>query len=87
MNNNILRIPPDLLPGAERNVSGREMRRHLERVELAQKAQGEAVTTVVGPALEALMKNQNTMKAHIEALEIWRARGFFGRLRWLVAGR
>lgn len=89
MSNNILRIPPDLLPGAERNVSGREMRRHLERLELAQKAQGDVVVTMMIPAMEAMQKNQAIMKTHIEAIERDRDRdrGFWGRLRWLVRGR
>lgn len=83
----LIKFPPDLLPGAERNVSGRELRRHLERVELAQKAQGEAVTTIAGPAIEKLLGNQHIMKAHIEQLEAWRNRGFWGRWTWLVTGR
>lgn len=82
----LVRFPPDLLPGAERQVSGREMRRHLERLEALQVLQGEAVAQA-GPAMEALIRNQGIIKSHVEALEGWRARGFWGRLRWLIVGR
>lgn len=82
----IVRFPPDLLPGAERQVSGREMRRHLERLEGLQALQGEAVAQA-GPAMKALIRNQDIIKAHIEALETWKAGGFWARLRWLIAGQ
>lgn len=81
----IVRFPPDLLPGAERQVSGREMRRHLERLEALQVLQGEAVAHA-GPVMESLIRNQDIIKAHVEALETWKARGLWGRIAWVIRG-
>ncbi|HYE88043.1 MAG TPA: hypothetical protein VEA16_16890 [Vicinamibacterales bacterium] len=65
--------------GINGKVSGRELRRHL-------KANNQTLDAAL-PVLEELLHNQDVTRDKLTALEQWRERGFWGRLRWLVTGR